>query len=493
MFNLYFQGFVLAQWLQWATLVQGHVVLTYPGWRGNNLITNDEFPFGMQWMYPCKCLPYSPRGSTNRTHWPINGGAVAFQPGWFTGHENALIYVNIGLGEHPDNYSWPITRLYLEGPTDNPYPGTVCLSSLPLPEAVRSRVTSGDLATIQVVEAAKHGAGLFTVGLSTLSRGRQPSPDSRVSLGAQTLLFSVVGRDNPAPSTRTPAQTMGARKHLHVVTREALGACRCACFLLFPNTKYCDKHDAMKAIPSPVSASKAASHAHGRLPSIGPQLPHSPQLSRLPRHPAVVDSARAHRLAPASDRGAIALSATHAHAHNRPALHTRRRSGSKPFMFDAKVNKQPNHRTKIGFWLDNVVTPPPPSPRPRRKSTTPSRVSPHTSQIFRNPDSPRTPLADITPLVLAAESAANTSTVHVGPPPGQRSHCRTPDLTGAIDLLTADEARQLLLLSAQSNVSLATAIQEMALTRSPRPTGQIHYSCLADTFRFDEYPMPGSG
>lgn len=42
-----------------------HIVITYPGWRGNSLITNgtvgvddykpDTFPYGMQWMYPCMC------------------------------------------------------------------------------------------------------------------------------------------------------------------------------------------------------------------------------------------------------------------------------------------------------------------------------------------------------------------------------------------------------------------------------------------------------
>lgn len=37
-------------------LVEAHTVITYPGWRGNNLITNDTFPYGMQWMYPCKYL-----------------------------------------------------------------------------------------------------------------------------------------------------------------------------------------------------------------------------------------------------------------------------------------------------------------------------------------------------------------------------------------------------------------------------------------------------
>lgn len=58
------------------TFVASHTVITYPGWRGDNLVTNGttpdggiptgslgmnwndqtksyDFPFGMQWMYPC--------------------------------------------------------------------------------------------------------------------------------------------------------------------------------------------------------------------------------------------------------------------------------------------------------------------------------------------------------------------------------------------------------------------------------------------------------
>lgn len=55
-------------------VARGHVVLSYPGWRGNNLITNGTFeetngvgmgfsddavlfPYGMQWIYPCKLSP----------------------------------------------------------------------------------------------------------------------------------------------------------------------------------------------------------------------------------------------------------------------------------------------------------------------------------------------------------------------------------------------------------------------------------------------------
>jgi len=158
MFRSALFGIALAQCLHWAKLAQGHVVLTYPAWRGNNLITDDSFPFGMQWAYPCGGLGVT----TNRTHWPLDGGAVAFQPGWFVGHDTALIYINIGLGEQPSNYSWPITTLYIDGPTNGPYPGTVCLPKLTLPAEVRRQIKSGDFASIQVIEAAKHGAGLFT-------------------------------------------------------------------------------------------------------------------------------------------------------------------------------------------------------------------------------------------------------------------------------------------------------------------------------------------
>lgn len=37
-----------------AALASAHTIITYPGWRGNNLVTNSSFPYGMQWMYPCK-------------------------------------------------------------------------------------------------------------------------------------------------------------------------------------------------------------------------------------------------------------------------------------------------------------------------------------------------------------------------------------------------------------------------------------------------------
>lgn len=63
-----------------ASLARAHSVITYPGWRGDNLHTTGTppdqnpdtvgidfyengtmaFPYGMQWMYPCTSLEYTP-------------------------------------------------------------------------------------------------------------------------------------------------------------------------------------------------------------------------------------------------------------------------------------------------------------------------------------------------------------------------------------------------------------------------------------------------
>jgi hypothetical protein len=158
-----------------ASLTHAHTVITYPGYRGNNLHTNGTiaeanglgvaydsqngsliYPYGMEWIYPCGGMPTS----TNRTKWPVGGGALAVQPGWFPGHETALIYVNLGFGETPENMSHPVVSPFqITGPTNNPYPGTFCLPQVPLPANIS--VSAGDYATIQVVEVAKHGAALF--------------------------------------------------------------------------------------------------------------------------------------------------------------------------------------------------------------------------------------------------------------------------------------------------------------------------------------------
>lgn len=98
--------------------------------------------------------------STNRTKWPVKGGAIAFQPGWFQGHRSAFMYFNLGLGNMPPNFTWIMTNgINLQGPTGAPYPGTFCLPQVPLPANLKVNV--GDNATIQIIETALHGAALY--------------------------------------------------------------------------------------------------------------------------------------------------------------------------------------------------------------------------------------------------------------------------------------------------------------------------------------------
>ncbi len=107
------------------------------------------------------------RTTTNRTLWPINGGAIAIQPGWFQGHATAFFYINLGFGTDgpdagPPNMTFPMVPVFqIVGPSKNPYPGTFCLPQVPLP--ANTTVKPGDNATIQVVETAIHGASLFSV------------------------------------------------------------------------------------------------------------------------------------------------------------------------------------------------------------------------------------------------------------------------------------------------------------------------------------------
>lgn len=54
-----------------------------------------------------------------------------------------------------------LAPIQILGPTNGPYPGTVCFPQVPLPKD--ANVKAGDKATIQVVELAVHGAALYSV------------------------------------------------------------------------------------------------------------------------------------------------------------------------------------------------------------------------------------------------------------------------------------------------------------------------------------------
>lgn len=77
-----------------------------------------------------------------------------------------------GPHDGPKNMSFPMVAPFqILGPSNGPYPGSVCLPQVPLPK--NRTVKAGDLATIQVVELAVHGAALYSVRFHT-----RPEPSS---------------------------------------------------------------------------------------------------------------------------------------------------------------------------------------------------------------------------------------------------------------------------------------------------------------------------
>ena len=100
----------------------------------------------------------------NRTYWPIGGGAVSFEPGWFAGHELGFININLGHGNAPGNYSHKMVPTFgIVGPTDESYPGMpICQPQVSTP-ADLPPFNEGDNATIQVILTAQHGAQLYSV------------------------------------------------------------------------------------------------------------------------------------------------------------------------------------------------------------------------------------------------------------------------------------------------------------------------------------------
>lgn len=103
------------------------------------------------------------RTSTNRTLWPVTGGAVGIQPGWFPGHSSAFMYINLGHDTAPANFSMIMQPVFgIVGPSNDMYPGSICLPQVPLP--VNYTAVIGHNATIQIIEIAQHGAALYNVG-----------------------------------------------------------------------------------------------------------------------------------------------------------------------------------------------------------------------------------------------------------------------------------------------------------------------------------------
>lgn len=210
-----------------STLCAAHTVIVYPGWRGNNIHTNGtvseddpniipgslginynktsgqtSFPYGMQWMYPCGGMPTS----QNRTKWPLKGGALSIQPGWFPGHAYAQFYINMGYGNEPLNYSHSMLPVFsITGPSNTQYNGTFCLPQVPLPANFTPSV--GDNATIQVIETAQHGASLYNCADITFAEPEdvpEVTPENcfNSTVPGQNIGFQMVYTTTSSPAVR---------------------------------------------------------------------------------------------------------------------------------------------------------------------------------------------------------------------------------------------------------------------------------------------------
>ncbi|KAK1085813.1 hypothetical protein LTR33_001884 [Friedmanniomyces endolithicus] len=147
--------------------------------------------------------------TTNRSSWPISGGALSVQPGWFPGHSKAQVYVNIGIQEMgalaPPNMSHPVVPPFeITGPSNDNYPGQWCIPQIGMPANVSLQV--GQNITLQVIELAQHGASLYScVDLTLVEDGSSQvetvTPDNcynDTDIGFQ-LVFTTAALASGAP------------------------------------------------------------------------------------------------------------------------------------------------------------------------------------------------------------------------------------------------------------------------------------------------------
>jgi len=117
--------------------------------------------------------------SSNRTNWPVGGGAISIAPGLAPGFKNSFIYINIAKTEGnalaPGNFSHlAMPPLAITGKDDlNPWAGQFCLPQVPMPAGVQFNV--GDSATIQVVQVAANGQAVYNCADVTLLPNGSPN------------------------------------------------------------------------------------------------------------------------------------------------------------------------------------------------------------------------------------------------------------------------------------------------------------------------------
>ncbi|KAI5798850.1 hypothetical protein EDC01DRAFT_613327 [Geopyxis carbonaria] len=170
-----------------AASASAHYAMTYPYWRGDS--------FKTQWEYPCGGVNQT-ESDKNRTLWPLEGGAIAFEPS----HPWAQTYINLGLGAN-------VTRLNiaLVEPFNQTYNGTFCFPKVSMPKDVP--VKDGDKATIQIIQLGHSGSALYNCADIEFSKNaKNPSKDvcfnsTDPQTGASELDYGAREESSGASST----------------------------------------------------------------------------------------------------------------------------------------------------------------------------------------------------------------------------------------------------------------------------------------------------
>ncbi|KAF8477307.1 hypothetical protein BDZ91DRAFT_648413 [Kalaharituber pfeilii] len=164
--------------LSGASLASAHFSVTYPWWRGDS--------FSTQWTYPCGGVNQS-ISANNRTKWPLDGGSLVFRPS----HDWAQTYVNLGLGNNVTRLNIPLVT-----PFNQTGKGTFCFKKIPIPESIKSNITEGVNATVQVIQLSTSGGALYNCADITFSADAQTPGDdvcfNSTGVGAANLDYPDV-------------------------------------------------------------------------------------------------------------------------------------------------------------------------------------------------------------------------------------------------------------------------------------------------------------
>ncbi|KAG9236702.1 hypothetical protein BJ875DRAFT_482010 [Amylocarpus encephaloides] len=134
-----------------------HFGIESPEMRGDSF----EKP-ASQWISPCAGVNQT--ASTNRTAWPLTGGAVSLD----LHHPWGYVFVNLGIGTDYPSFNISLTPSLLNV-TGN---GTFCLPAVTLPGGVA--ISEGTNASIQVVTSGASGSALYNCADITFTSKATP-------------------------------------------------------------------------------------------------------------------------------------------------------------------------------------------------------------------------------------------------------------------------------------------------------------------------------